>query len=76
MQMNYLYKTIPDSKAKEFADSYRNNVLRVKGDGKLKYVPNECLEQHYWLSVLFFSGQINNEKYQSELNKLKESIRK
>lgn len=76
MQMNYLYKTIPDNKAKEFADSYRNNVLRVKGDGELKYVPNECLEQHYWLSVLFFSGQINNEKYQSELNKLKESIRK
>ena len=30
-QLNYLYKKIPDSPAKTYADFYRDNVLRFKG---------------------------------------------
>ena len=71
-QMNYLYSTLPDIAAKHFADSYRNNVLRVKGNGELQYSPDEYSECCYALVSLLFSGQISKEKYKNDLAGLKE----
>lgn len=71
-QMNYLYRTLPDIPAKDYADSYRDNVLRVKGDGELQYTPDEYAESCYEIASLLFSGQISTEKYQSLLSGFKE----
>lgn len=71
-QMNYLYSTLPDIAAKDFADSYRDNVLRVKGNGELQYTPDEYSECCYALVSLLFTGQISQEKYKKDLAGLKE----
>lgn len=71
-QMNYLYKTIPNSPAKSYADSYRDNVLRVKGDGERLFSPDEYQECCYSLSHLLFSEQITLEKYQTKISELEE----
>ena len=70
-QMNYLYKTIPTSPAKDFANSYRDNVLRVKGNGNLKFTPDEYSECCYELASLFYTGQLSNEKYIKKLEDLR-----
>ena len=62
-QMNYLYKSLPDITAKTYADSYRDNVLRVKGDGELHFTPDEYAESCYEIAELLFSGQIDASKY-------------
>lgn len=66
-QMNHLYKRLPDNAAKEFADSYRDNVLRVKGDGELQYKPDEHSEICYFLSGMLFSGQISEKEYEEKV---------
>lgn len=71
-QMNALYKAIPASPAKEYADTYRDAVLRVKGDGNLQYTPNEYAEHCYWLSRSLFVGDITDEKYRNLVEGLKE----
>ena len=71
-QMNHLYRSLPDIPAKDYADSYRDNVLRVKGDGELTFKPNEYLENCYEIVCLFYSGQIDKEKCRTLLEGLKE----
>ena len=71
-QMNYLYHTIPNIPAKNYADSYRDNVLRVKGDGELKFVPDEYSEYCYSVACLRYSNQIDCEKYKNLLDGFKE----
>ena len=71
-QMNYLYKTIPDGPAKSYADSYRDNVLRVKGDGERLFSPDEYQECCYSLSRLLYTEQISYEKYQTKISDLKD----
>ena len=70
-QMNALYKAIPSTPAKNYADSYRDSVLRVKGDGNLQYTPNEYEEHCYWLDRSLFVGDITYEKYQNLVEGLK-----
>ena len=69
-QMNYLYKTLPNNAAKDYADSYRDNVLRVKGNGELLYEPDEYSECCYSINSLLFTGQISREKYEDMLTDL------
>ena len=71
-QMNYLYKLIPNDAAKEYADSYRDRVLRVKGDGNLKFSPDEYAEHCYGACRLRYTGHITEEKYQNLVEGLKE----
>lgn len=66
-QMNYLYRRLPDNAAKTYADSYRDNVLRVKGDGELQYHPDNYSEDCYLLSDLLFSRQISEKEYEEKL---------
>lgn len=47
-QLNYLYKMIPESKAKIFADWYRDNEIRLKGRGSLHY-PIAEYDEYYAL---------------------------
>ena len=75
-QMNYLYLSLPDTPAKDYADSYRNNVLRVKGDGELLFTPDEYSERCYDIACLLYSGQISIEKYQTLLSGLTELYEK
>ena len=70
--MNYLYKLIPNDAAKEYADSYRDRVLRVKGDGNLKFSPDEYAEHCYGACRLRYTGHITEEKYQNLVEGLKE----
>ena len=73
-QMNYLYSTLPNNAAKNYADSYRNNVLRVKGNGELQYTPDEYSECCYSLVSLFYSGQISREQYEDKVAALTKSF--
>lgn len=73
-QMNYLYRRLPNIPAKDYADSYRDNVLRVKGDGDLQYAPDEYSECCYSLVSLLYSGQISKEKYAEDLARLRQSF--
>lgn len=71
-QMNHLYNSLPDIPAKDYADSYRNKVLRVKGDGELQFTPDEYAENCYEILCLLYSGQISKEKCLNLINGLKE----
>lgn len=70
-QMNYLYSSLPDIPAKYYADSYRDNVLRVKGDGELRFEPDEYESECYEIASLLFSEQIDYAKYKRLLEGLK-----
>lgn len=72
-QMNYLYCSLPDTPAKHFADSYRDNVLRVKGNGELQYIPDEYEESCYDIVSLYFSNQIDEAKCKQLLEGLREN---
>ena len=69
-QMNHLYKSLPDIPAKEYADAYRDNVLRVKGDGALLFRPDEYSECCYETACLLFAGQIDLEEYHNLIARL------
>ena len=73
-QMNYLYQSLPDIAAKDYADSYRDNVLRVKGDGELNYTPDEYSECCYSLISLLYTGQISKEKYMQQIEGLRDTF--
>ena len=75
-QMNYLYSSLPNIAAKDYADSYRDNVLRVKGDGELQFIPDEYSESCYSLVSMLFSKQISREKYEKDMARLKELFKK
>ena len=75
-QMNYLYSRLPNIPAKEYADSYRDHVLRVKGNGELQFVPDEYSESCYEIACLFYSGQISREKYLELLSGFKDLYEK
>ena len=72
-QMNYLYTSLPDIPAKHYADSYRDNVLRVKGNGELQYTPDEYEEGCYEIVSLYFSNQIDEAKCKLLLERLREN---
>ena len=75
-KINYVYSSLPDMPAKDYADSYRDNVLRVKGDGQLLYTPDEYSESCYEIACLLYSGQIDKEKYQQLLTGFRELYNK
>lgn len=70
-QMNHLYKTIPCDAAKEYADSYRDQVLRVKGDGELQFDFDEYARDSYALKLSLFAGHINEDRYKILIEGLK-----
>lgn len=71
-QMNYLYRNLPNNAAKDYADSYRDSVLRVKGNGELQYTPDEYAKCCYFLVSMLFSEQISREEYEDRLSGLTE----
>lgn len=72
-QMNYLYSCLPNIPAKEYADAYRDEVLRVKGDGELIHESNEYKAECYWNALLLYTGQIDGESYLRLLKELDEA---
>ena len=65
IQMQCLYRSIPDTPAKQFADSYKNDVLRKKGDPESRYLVNNLnttnnyKEDCYWLDLCRFSNRFS-----------------
>lgn len=49
-QLSYLYHTITTSPEKEYADAYRDGVLRVKGDTSRSEI-DETFSQQYWVNL-------------------------
>lgn len=49
-QLNYLHRTIAEGPAKQYADNYRNNVLRAKGDCRHADVEGDSLTYMYELA--------------------------
>lgn len=49
-QLSYLYHTITNCPEKEYADAYRDGVLRVKGDTSRSKIDETSSEQ-YWVNL-------------------------
>lgn len=66
-KINYLYNSIDESPAKKYADQYRDEVLRVKGDGDIAFHPDELNEFHYYQSLLLYTSSISKEQFDKEI---------
>lgn len=70
-QMNYLYKSIQESPEKRFADWYKDNVLRVKGDSDIE-VPDNLDSEGYLYKVMEYARVLDAEaKYRLAMKKVK-----
>ena len=70
-QMSYLYKRIPDCPAKQGADNYRDNVLRVKGHPKNNMYGfyDKDFNKHYYKNLERYFKEGNSKLYAGERQK-------
>ncbi len=66
-KLNYLYKSIPETPAKKYADQYRNEVLRTKGAPRENFFPNEKNQFHYHQNVRLYASVISKETFDEKL---------
>ena len=62
-QLNYLYESIENNPAKKYADKYRDEVLRVKGEAGPHFETNSTDEHWYFQTLLLFSKQLTKQEY-------------
>ena len=68
-QLSFLYKSIPDCKAKREADEYRDKVLRVKGSpwNNLYEVTN--VDDYYYKNIERYRSEGNSKLWSYEYDK-------
>ena len=71
-KVNYLYHSIDETPAKKYADQYRNEVLRVKGDAKQSFIPNKTDELHYYQMMLLYNSIISREQFDKAIQSFNE----
>ena len=74
-QLNYLYESIENNPAKKYADQYRNEVLRVKGEADSCFEANSTGEHWYFQTLLLFSERLTNQEYISAITNFPEEER-
>lgn len=67
-QLTYLYNQIPESPQKEYADGYRDNVLRVKGHpgNNLYDLHGSKYSEEYWANIKRYRQEGNHDLYKNK----------